>query len=284
MAINDELSSVAGWMSIACWIIVYSPQIYENYTLKSGEGLSVGFVVIWLAGDLCNLVGALMAGLIPTVIILAIYYTLCDLTLLIQIYYYRHVHRAHIGPIAPTPSESSPLLGDSSSSALPSSEPKPDPRSKAWRSTVIYSLAAAFVVGTGLIAWRISKSVDHGVEGSPGSPDEGEELGWTTQIIGWCSAVLYLGSRIPQILKNRETKCSGLSLALFIFAVAGNVTYVFSICIKSMQWQYLVANSSWLAGSGLTVFLDFIVLGQFFYYRSDRQAIVEDPVLEPTEA
>ena len=54
-------------------IVVYSPQIIENYQLKSGEGLSVLFVVIWLLGDLCNFVGAIMAGLQSTVIILAVY-------------------------------------------------------------------------------------------------------------------------------------------------------------------------------------------------------------------
>ena len=31
------------------------------------------FVVVWLLGDLCNLVGASMAGLLPTVILLAVY-------------------------------------------------------------------------------------------------------------------------------------------------------------------------------------------------------------------
>lgn len=59
-------------------ILVYSPQIIENYQLKSGEGLSVLFVLIWLAGDVFNLVGAGMAGLIPTVIILGVY--VCHLT------------------------------------------------------------------------------------------------------------------------------------------------------------------------------------------------------------
>jgi PQ loop repeat len=54
-------------------ILVYTPQILENYQLQSGEGLSVLFVLIWLAGDICNLLGAGIAGLIPTVIILAIY-------------------------------------------------------------------------------------------------------------------------------------------------------------------------------------------------------------------
>lgn len=53
--------------------MVYSPQIYENYSLQSGEGLSVLFVVVWLLGDLCNFFGAALAGLLPTVIILAIY-------------------------------------------------------------------------------------------------------------------------------------------------------------------------------------------------------------------
>jgi len=54
-------------------ILVYTPQIVENYQLQSGEGLSVLFILIWLAGDICNLLGAVIAGLIPTVIILAIY-------------------------------------------------------------------------------------------------------------------------------------------------------------------------------------------------------------------
>lgn len=54
-------------------IVVYSPQIHENYALQSGEGLSILFVLIWLAGDLCNLIGAVIAGLLPTIIILACY-------------------------------------------------------------------------------------------------------------------------------------------------------------------------------------------------------------------
>ena len=53
--------------------MVYSPQIIENYRRKSGEGLSVSFVLIWLAGDLFNLIGAVWARLLSTVIILAVY-------------------------------------------------------------------------------------------------------------------------------------------------------------------------------------------------------------------
>jgi hypothetical protein len=39
------LSSALGWSSIACWIVVYSPQIIENWRIGSGEGLSVAFIV-----------------------------------------------------------------------------------------------------------------------------------------------------------------------------------------------------------------------------------------------
>ena len=56
-----------------CRIVVYSPQIIENYSLQSGEGVSISFVIIWLLGDLFSLGGALLAKLIPTIIILAAY-------------------------------------------------------------------------------------------------------------------------------------------------------------------------------------------------------------------
>lgn len=60
-------------------------------------------------------------------------------------------------------------------------------------------------------------------------------------------------------VKNRETKCEGLSLALFVFAIAGNLTYVASILAASTERTHLRANASWLAGSGGTVLLDLIV-------------------------
>lgn len=45
----------------------------QNYQLQSGEGLSILFVIVWLLGDLCNLFGAILAGLLPTMKLLALY-------------------------------------------------------------------------------------------------------------------------------------------------------------------------------------------------------------------
>ncbi|CAE6533103.1 unnamed protein product [Rhizoctonia solani] len=275
-----EASNVLGWISIACWIIVYSPQILENYRLKSGEGLSVGFVVIWLLGDIFNLAGSLMAGLIPTVIIIAVYYTICDVILLFQIYYYRWTHPVHPAALflpRPPPSindpnsttdEHSPLLRDqppSNSASVQTVEN--NAHDTLSRRALRYALLYGFVIGTGVAAWAINRFM-HSRHGSkPVPPREDEVVEWRSQVLGYASAILYIGSRIPQILKNRETKCEGLSLALFMFTITGNLTYVLSICVASLSSQHLLANASWLAGSSLTIFLDIFVLSQFYHYQ-----------------
>ncbi|KAI0052709.1 PQ-loop-domain-containing protein [Auriscalpium vulgare] len=262
MSTSDALSGILGWISIATWVVVYSPQIYENWRLKSGEGLSVPFVVIWLLGDLCNLVGASMAGLLPTVIILALYYTLCDTILLVQIYYYRWASRTD-GDVPNATfhqdaDEEAPLLASSDAR-----HPGDEKHSSMKRQCLEYSAMVVCVVAAGVAAWAISEKVGHVEE----QPKEGEVVEWRSQLMGYISAVLYLGSRVPQILKNLDTKCEGLSPAMFVFSIMGNVTYGLSICVSSMEWEHLVVNASWLAGSLLTVFLDVLVLGQFVYYR-----------------
>lgn len=50
------------------------------------------------------------------------------------------------------------------------------------------------------------------------------------------------------LVKNAKTKCAGLSPGMFIFSLAGNVTYVLSIVVASTSKQHLIANASWLAG------------------------------------
>ena len=76
-------------ISIACWVVVFSPQIFENFRRSSADGLSVIFVIVWLLGDVFNVIGAVLQGVIPTMTILAVYYTLADIVLLGQCFYYR---------------------------------------------------------------------------------------------------------------------------------------------------------------------------------------------------
>jgi solute carrier family 66 (lysosomal lysine-arginine transporter), member 1 len=83
------LSGICGSISIACWIVVFSPQIIKNFQLSSADGLSIKFLVIWLAGDVFNILGGVLQGVLPTMLILAVYYTFADIVLIGQVFYYR---------------------------------------------------------------------------------------------------------------------------------------------------------------------------------------------------
>ncbi|KAL2863486.1 PQ-loop repeat-containing protein [Aspergillus lucknowensis] len=85
----EALSGICGSISIACWVVVFSPQIIENFRRGSADGLSLLFLIVWLVGDVFNILGAVLQGVLPTMIILAVYYTLADIVLLGQCFYYR---------------------------------------------------------------------------------------------------------------------------------------------------------------------------------------------------
>jgi hypothetical protein len=126
-----------------------------------------------------------------------------------------------------------------------------------------------FVLAVGWIAHLLHQNDDVKIpEGTPG----GVELEWKSQVLGYMSCVLYLASRVPQVFHNFATRCEGLSLAMFFFSISGNVTYIASILMKSMEYKYLVTNASWIAGSAFTIFLDLFIIGQFAYYSwQDRE-------------
>ena len=255
--------------------------MHQNYVSKSAEGLSITFVVIWLAGDALNAAGAWFQGLLWTMIILALYYCACDGVLIFQYWYYsKYYHRGvKISTISASleANERTPLIGDGSviEDDLSAVDDEDEQEASLRTQIIMYTLAALLVVATGVAAWWVAEhSSGNGGAKQPKLPAP-EPVGWRwdAQVAGWLSAILYLSSRVPQILKNRTTKCEGLSLALFVFAVAGNLTYVASILLKSTQRDYLVESFSWLVGSLGTVFLDFIVLGQFIHYRKARKEI-----------
>ena len=74
-----------GLISIVCWLFCTVPQLIMN--CKSGSvdaALSFYFLIFWLAGDTCNLVGAILAKQLPLQIFTGIYYVTIDLVMIIQ--------------------------------------------------------------------------------------------------------------------------------------------------------------------------------------------------------
>lgn len=339
------VSGIAGSISIACWVVVFSPQIVENFRRSSAEGLSIPFIVIWLVGDVFNILGGVLQGILPTMLILAWYYTFADVVLLLQCFYYRGLTLSD-KPMKPSDA-TSPAVADEQTALLPSNDilgttsrrsssairehltttftndgmhlspavPVHSNRDmealKARspilkRTTVIKSVlfnATALVVvcAAGVSGWYISQRAtshqSHHHDAKSKHADSNEDnLAFSLwgQIFGYVCAVLYLGSRVPQLLLNyRRKSTEGVSMLFFLFAVVGNATYVLSIfayetpCSRSTRhgcgdgqatreyWQYVLVNLSWLLGSAGTLLLDCVVFVQWFWYREGTEEAVE---------
>ncbi|KAF9409955.1 hypothetical protein BGZ76_005585, partial [Entomortierella beljakovae] len=113
-----------------------------------------------------------------------------------------------------------------------------------------------------------SWSKGNGNKGKDEDNNPSEE--WIGVALGWGSAILYLGSRLPQIYKNWKVQsCEGLSILMFVFSVLGNIFYVASIFFNSMDRDYLIRNMPWWIGSGGTLIFDFVIFGQFYIYRNN---------------
>ncbi|KAF2672554.1 PQ loop repeat protein [Microthyrium microscopicum] len=321
----EAVSGIIGSISIACWVVVFSPQIFENFQRGSADGLSTIFIAAWLIGDLFNILGAVLQGVLPTMIILAVYYTLADLALLCQIFYYRGFTLSdNDTKPAPLPQSNdtertpliSTLLQDSTyltpaaadrrrssfdsfrdhllavdathlSPATPLvpeiTEEEFSPavtRATPSRTIIFNCLALSFVSVAGVLGWALARLT------TPPSERLYDALPFSVlgQIFGYICALLYLASRIPQLLLNyRRKSTSGLNMLFFLFAVLGNLTYALSIMAYEpickhpskcrngeaarIYWRYIAVNASWILGSAGSLVLDLGVFVQFFWYK-----------------
>ncbi|TGZ82669.1 PQ-loop-domain-containing protein [Ascodesmis nigricans] len=299
----SALSGIAGSVSIAFWVAVFTPQILLNFRRKSAEGLSLAFLVVWLAGDVFNIVGGVLQGVLPTMLILAVYYTLADLLLLLQCLYY---NRLNASP-TPTPTPPSPpspehplphhhhnhnLLHPSIpashlSPVTPLLPPTPPPPTAPLLSPLLTIL---LITLSGLAGWYLSPH-------SSSTPPPSQTFSPAGQTFGYLSALLYLLSRIPQIVLNYQRKsCEGVSVLFFVFAGIGNAAFVVSVVgfvpAGEGDWReewrrHLAVNASWLVGSLGTMVLDAVVFWQFVVYQKveewDEEGWDEDEMDEEEE-
>lgn len=201
---------------------------------------------MWFVGDITNLAGAIWAGLVPTVIALAVYFCFADLILISQCVYYnvRNARKLRKVSTRTVDSADQPLLGrrDSSNLGLPGSHRRrssalsrrrrasslpslledEDARGE-WIKNTLSILGVCLVGAAGwALAWKTGVWVP-----TPDDDDAaGTDMALGAQILGYASAVCYLGARIPQIIKNQKDRsCEGLSLLFFMLSLLGNATY-----------------------------------------------------------
>ncbi|QUC20078.1 uncharacterized protein UV8b_04319 [Ustilaginoidea virens] len=306
MSWGQALSGIFGSVSLTAWICLLLPQLIANYKAKNADGLSMAFLLVWLLGDVCNLVGALFTKLAPSAVALATYFCCLDAILITQTGYYkaktarrRAVARrdaAALSHAAAEAYEESPLLGRHgrrSSTDLPGSlirheshrESALEPirkvvtgedetqESRPWLNNLL-GLAAVYVVG--FAGWFVSFKAgawdgDQGIpdDGAsvPGPSDAGDVKARLGLILGYMSALFYLCARLPQILKNyQEKSCEGLSLLFFMLSLTGNLTYGLSLMCYSQNSEYLLNSLPWLLGSLGTMVEDSTIFVQFRIY------------------
>ncbi|KAK2598940.1 hypothetical protein QQS21_005618 [Conoideocrella luteorostrata] len=303
MSWGQALSGIFGSISLTAWICLLLPQLIANYKAKNADGLSMAFLVVWLLGDVSNLVGAVFTKLAPSAIALATYFCCLDTILITQTGYYKVTaarrraaarREALLGAQGVSQTrEDAPLLGRRSSTDLPGSLIRHDTHRESalepirkvitgedetqerrpWLNNVL-GLAAIYVVG--FSGWFLSYKAgawdgDQGIPNNgPEVPDHSDAAELKAKLglaLGYLSALFYLCARLPQIFKNyQEKSCEGLSLLFFMLSLTGNMTYGLSLLSYSQNKEYLLTTLPWLLGSLGTMVEDSTIFVQFRIY------------------
>jgi len=99
------------------------------------------------------------------------------------------------------------------------------------------------------------------------------------EILGWCMALIYFSSRMPQILKNIERgSVDGLSAPMFVLAILGNATYLGSILFKFTDWVDIKPILPWIVDAIGCLLLDFFILCQYTFYTRRNSKALSDSV------
>ncbi|TID30316.1 hypothetical protein CANINC_001103 [Pichia inconspicua] len=298
--IREQLSSIFGSISFSCWLILMIPQLVEQWRLKTVDGISPIFLLIWATGDVFNVIGAIWAHLLPEVILIALWFVVADV-ITFAFYFYisqvydkkRHNHRKHHPVVL---DEQTTLLGEH---AIHDIHPDVEDsinyastdeqhhhhhhhhhhrRKSSTLEDVVYEpenhsvfvriiLPLLLVIAAGVFGSILSpnKSTPDVPENPPSQGDD--LLG--PQILGYLCAAFYLTARLPQIYHNYKKKSTaGLSLLFFLLTMLGNITYSLQILVYKRDREYLLLNLSWLLGSLGTIIEDIVILTQFYLYRN----------------
>jgi len=147
---------------------------------------------------------------------------------------------------------------------------------KAWLKNTISVLLVCLA---GVAGWAIAWQTGAWRPAPEENGSAGElKVALGAEILGYASAVCYLGARIPQIIKNqRDKSCEGLSLLFFILSLLGNATYGAGILFHSTEKEYVITNLPWLIGSIGTMAEDAVIFFQFHAFKtphSELEAVV----------
>lgn len=218
-ALSYRARSYFFFFLFVCALLIPHRQVFKNYRLKSAEGLSLLFLVIWFLGDFSNLGGCLLGNLLSetpvclsTQTIQAIYFLLIDGILCSQWIWYTKI-RAQ-----PSKEDQDPLiadeiagasleltalppsstLGETSEQSLPV-DPKPAVSLLMIVPLLVFSIFTFGSHSSTALAWSGTPTQRRLLEDTSAEQTAAVVF---SQIVAWVSTVMYLSCRIPQIVRN----------------------------------------------------------------------------------
>ncbi|XP_071372013.1 lysosomal amino acid transporter 1 homolog isoform X1 [Centroberyx affinis] len=249
---RDMASVSLGLLSILCFMVSSLPQYYSSCrTGNMDSALSIWFLLLWLGGDSCNLVGSFLADQLPLQTYTAVYYVLADLVMLGMYLYYKTRNRTAESRRVLHAVGLACVLGCTAGLApLPLPGPRWEAAPSGFKGRALLSTS-----DVGVIQAFTTKEI----------------IGFS---IGSVSSVLYLCSRLPQMYTNYKRKSTeGVSYFLFALVILGNTTYGLSVLLKNPdrgegEGSYMIHHLPWLIGSLGTLSLDLMISIQFLIYRN----------------
>ncbi|KAK9465796.1 PQ loop repeat-domain-containing protein [Lipomyces arxii] len=268
---KEALSVLSGSISIACWAMVFSPQLYDIFRRQNADNLSVVFLWLWFLGDMANITGCILQETLPTMTILAVYNTLTDLVMIFQAAYYRRTRlRKLFSAYAFNSSDGEDDETTEDKEEVEYFQSLVVPPRRIWKST-FFKFGIVFMIVLSSLIGLYCATNGHLYNAPMKYYNPNIPLHLLGQLCGWFCASVYVISRVPQIVLNYKQKsCHSASLIYVLFASGGNFTFIVSILALDNSWHYLFVNSSWLWGTFCSLTLDYVIVLQLWHYDPNR--------------
>ena len=249
---RDKWSFAVGMISNFMWVISSAPQIYTNCKSKRVEGQSWALFTLMFTGNVLSLIGVIITGGLVTQVITSTLYCILDGIMFVQFWWYGYIkpclkrRRARKNGIQSS-SFSDEEAEDHSQDTRklhiddegePDQVPDGDGPPTAGLAGAMFLQAASAATD-----WK--------------APYTGDQTLGT--VFGWIGGCIYIGSRIPQVIKNfKNGKVIDLSPIYVSFTIFGNLTYTLSVFIKDTSGSYLWKQAPFIFGAVGPMMCDFL--------------------------
>lgn len=237
----EKISTSLGFLSIGCWLLVMTPQLYRNCKKGSAEDVSTYLLLFWLLGDTMNTIGIFLTNQLLFQKISCILFITVDVLALSQKLYY-YTSNNIVDSIRTIITITLPLY-------LLETVPCVD-------ASPIKDLSTSESFESSEFCWCCSHEIVHDSSGV---------------VLGYLASMIYICSRFPQILKLRTEKKTNLPASMFMCAILGNITYISSILINTTNVNVLITVAPWLLCSICVMTLDCVILYHVKLYYIDNR-------------